>query len=49
MHIPENYLAPAACGVMTAAMVPVWAHAVKRVRLDLPKDKLPMIGVGASF
>lgn len=49
MHIPENYLAPAACGVMTAAMVPVWAHAIKRVRLDLPKDKLPMIGVGASF
>ncbi len=49
MHIPENYLSPATCGVMTAAMIPVWAHAVKRVKLDLPKEKLPMVGVGASF
>ena len=49
MHIPENYLSPATCAVMTAAMLPVWTHAVKRVKLDLPKEKIPMVGVGAAF
>lgn len=49
MHIPENYLSPATCAVMGAAMVPVWAHAVRRVNRDLPKEKMPLLGVGASF
>ncbi len=49
MHIPENYLSPVSCGVMTAAMVPVWVHAVKKIKTDLPKEKLPMLGVGAAF
>ncbi len=49
MHIPENYLAPVTCGVMTAAMVPVWVHAVKRVKVELPKEKIPLVGVGAAF
>jgi cobalt/nickel transport system permease protein len=49
MHIPENYLAPATCGVMTVAMVPVWVHAVKKVKLELPKEKIPLLGVGAAF
>ena len=49
MHIPENYLSPLTCGIMTAAMVPVWTHAVKKIQVELPKDKLPLIGVGAAF
>ena len=49
MHIPENYLSPATCVVMGAAMVPVWVHAVRRVNRDLPKEKMPLLGVGASF
>ena len=49
MHIPENYLAPATCGVMTAAMVPAWVHAVRKVNRELPKEKIPLIGVGAAF
>ena len=49
MHIPENYLSPVTCGVMTAAMVPVWTHAVKKINRELPKDKIPLIGVGAAF
>ena len=49
MHIPENYLSPASCAVMTAAMVPVWTHAVKKVKKDLPKEKIPLLGVGAAF
>jgi cobalt/nickel transport system permease protein len=49
MHIPENYLSPATCGVLTVAMVPVWAHAVKKVQVELPKEKIPLVGVGAAF
>ena len=49
MHIPENYLSPASCAVMGAAMIPVWAHAVIKVKKEMPKEKLPLIGVGAAF
>ncbi|MBQ1386944.1 MAG: cobalt transporter CbiM [Erysipelotrichales bacterium] len=49
MHIPENYLSPATCAVMGAAMIPVWVHAVKKVNKELPKEKIPMIGIGAAF
>lgn len=49
MHIPENYLSLATCGVMTAAMVPVWYHAVKNVKENVSKEKMPMLGVGAAF
>ena len=49
MHIPENYLSPATCAVMTAAMVPVWGHAVKKVKEKLPTEKLPLMGVAAAF
>ncbi len=49
MHIPENYLSPATCGVLTVAMVPVWVHAVKKIKTELPKEKIPLIGVGAAF
>ena len=49
MHIPENYLSPVTCGVMAAAMIPVWAHAVKKVNKELPKEKIPLLGVGAAF
>jgi cobalt/nickel transport system permease protein len=49
MHIPENYLSPATCGVMTVAMVPVWVHAVKKIQVELPKEKVPLVGVGAAF
>ena len=49
MHIPENYLSPVTCGVMGAAMVPVWVRAVKKVNTELPKEKIPLLGVGAAF
>ncbi len=49
MHIPENYLSPSTCGVMAAAMVPVWIHSVRTVNKDLPAKKIPLLGVGASF
>ena len=49
MHIPDNYLSPATCAVMGAVMVPVWAVAVTKVRKELPKEKIPLLGIGAAF
>ena len=49
MHIPENYLSPSTCLVMTAAMAPVWGHAVRKVSREMPREKMAMIGVGAAF
>ncbi|MBQ9067370.1 MAG: cobalt transporter CbiM [Clostridia bacterium] len=49
MHIPDNYLSPSTCGVLAAAMVPVWAVSVDKVRKKLPKEKLPEIGIFAAI
>ena len=49
MHIPENYLSPSTCAVLGAMMLPVWITAVKKIKEEVPKEKLPLIGVGAAF
>ena len=49
MHIPENYLSPSTCAIMGAVMVPVWAMALRKVRQTVPKEKLPLLGIGAAF
>lgn len=51
MHIPENYLNPATCTVMFAAMVPVWKVSIDKVKLQMKKKPamIPMIGIGAAF
>ncbi|MCE5329919.1 cobalt transporter CbiM [bacterium] len=49
MHIPDNYLSPSTCAVMGAAMVPVWNMAVRKVKKDIPKEKIPLLGIGAAF
>lgn len=49
MHIPENYLSPSTCAVMTAATIPVWTHAIKKVKKDITKDKMPLLGIFAAF
>lgn len=49
MHIPDNYLSPATCAVMGAAMVPVWAKSIKKIKNEIPKVKIPLLGVGAAF
>ena len=49
MHIPENYLSPSTCAVATVAMVPVWAAAVRHVREEVPREKIPLIGMAAAF
>lgn len=49
MHIPDNYLSPSTCAVMTVAMVPVWTYAIKKVKIEITKEKMPLLGVGAAF
>ncbi len=49
MHIPDNYLSPLTCAAMGAAMVPVWAVSVKKVKQELTSAKIPMLGIGAAF
>lgn len=49
MHIPDNYLSPATCAVMTAAVAPVWAISINKIKKDIPKERIPLIGVGAAF
>ena len=49
MHIPDNYLSPQTCAVMTAAVVPAWIVSVNKIKKELPPKKVAMMGVGAAF
>lgn len=49
MHIPDNYLSPSTCAVMGAAMIPVWTIAAKKVKSEITRVKIPLLGIGAAF
>jgi len=49
MHIPDNYLSPATCAVMAVAVLPAWIVSVRKVSKDMPKGKVPLLGIGAAF
>lgn len=49
MHIPDNYLSPATCAVMGAIMVPIWAYSINKVKKEIPKSKIPLLGIGSSL
>lgn len=49
MHIPDNYLSPASCAVLAAAMVPVWAVSIKKVKKEISKVKMPQLGIAAAL
>lgn len=49
MHIPDGYLSPATCGVMGAAMVPVWVTAGRRVRKVVKNRYVPFVALGSAF
>lgn len=49
MHIPDNYLSPATCAALGAAMAPVWAKSIKKIKTELEKVKMPLLGIGAAF
>ncbi|MDA8426722.1 MAG: cobalt transporter CbiM [Treponema sp.] len=49
MHIPDNYLGPATCAVMALAAAPALIVSAKKVAHRLPKEKIPLLGIGAAF
>ncbi|ELC8333207.1 cobalt transporter CbiM [Clostridium perfringens] len=49
MHIPENYLSPSTCAVMGIVMIPVWKHSISKVKKEVSKKKIPVLGVCAAF
>ena len=49
MHIPENYLSPATCGVLAAAMAPMWYLSIQKIKKTVPADKMPLLGIAAAF
>lgn len=49
MHIPDNYLSPSTCAVLGAAMIPVWRRAVYKVKEEMSRKRMPLLGIGAAF
>jgi cobalt/nickel transport system permease protein len=49
VHIPDGYLSPQTCGVLGAAMVPVWVAAGRRVRKIVKSRYVPLVAIGAAF
>jgi len=49
LHIPDNYLSPSTCAVMTAAMIPAWTVSVKKVQKEISKVKIPQLGICAAL
>jgi cobalt/nickel transport system permease protein len=49
VHIPDGYLSPQTCGVLGAAMVPMWVTAGRRVRKVVKSRYVPLVAVGAAF
>ena len=49
MHIPDNYLSPATDAVLGLAMVPVWAYCIRKIKNEIPRDRIAHIGLFAAF
>lgn len=49
MHIPDGYLSPQTCAVLTGAMVPAWYAAGRRVGRVVKSRYVPLVAVGAAF
>jgi len=49
MHIPDGYLSPSTCAVMTAAAAPFWYAALQRLKKTLSTKMVPLISIFAAF
>ncbi|MBI5327803.1 MAG: cobalt transporter CbiM [Deltaproteobacteria bacterium] len=49
MHIPDGYLSPKTCGVLYAAMAPIWYLAARKVQKILQAKQIPLLALGAAF
>jgi cobalt/nickel transport system permease protein len=49
VHIPDGYLGPITCGVLYAAMAPVWLIASRQVKKTLSAKQVPLLAISAAF
>jgi cobalt/nickel transport system permease protein len=49
MHIPDNYLSPSTCATFGVVMIPIWRKAVKNVKEQINRKKMPLIGLCSAF
>lgn len=49
MHIPDNYLSPSTCAAFGVVMLPIWRRASLKVKNELTRQKMPLLGVAAAF
>lgn len=49
MHIPDNYLSPSTCATFGAVMLPIWRRASIKVKTEMTRQKMPLLGVAAAF
>lgn len=49
MHIPDNYLSPSTCAAFGAIMLPIWRRASLKVKAEITRQKMPLLGVAAAF
>ncbi|KZL90439.1 fused nickel transport protein NikMN [Clostridium magnum DSM 2767] len=49
MHIPDNYLSPSTCAAFVAVMLPIWRRASLKVKNELTRQKIPLLGVATAF
>lgn len=49
MHIQDNYLSPSTCATLGAAMIPIWRRATMKVKEELTRQKMPLLGICAAF
>ncbi|ADL53935.1 cobalt transporter CbiM [Clostridium cellulovorans] len=49
MHIPDNYLSPSTCVTIGAAMLPIWRKASIRIKSEITRKKMPLLGIAAAF
>ena len=49
MHIPDGYLGPQTYMVLDAAMIPIWAVAVSKVKKTLKARQIPLMALAAGF
>jgi cobalt/nickel transport system permease protein len=49
MHIPDNYLSPSTCAVFGMVMIPIWKRTISKLKKEINKKKIPMLGVCAAF
>jgi cobalt/nickel transport system permease protein len=49
MHIPDGYLSPTTCAVLTGLMAPVWYRATRYLKDNLDLTRVPFMAMGAVF